>query len=1077
MAQQELDLFHLESLIKQNDVRGVEQYLSADDHANVPVTQLLIVLRNTISHDRPEIMENLFNRLGRNNAWNYQDYIMEYALCANSVTALKRLLAITRQPDILLGNKRVCALSFAVRYCHHLGLVKMLIEHGTNLNRCDTNEDNISQFTPLMHAAYSGKLNAMQVLVEAGCDLHCLNSQKENALDVAIRRNMRECAVYLWSAGCNPTSITMNNHSQAYEWIRPRILGSCPSIIRTACVADKHLVYFAGGVITQRYYTNEMSPDVKPEYWTELPSHNVYQLDLHQAESKSVASDDMIQNVLNHKLPFKMDRRHIGPNWHMDESGLLLTGTCQDPDRFEPTSVRAEYPFYYQDGLSYFEATIENAGVGDTVAIGLVDGDYSMEKLPGWDADATSIGYHGDDACAFYNTNNGIPWGRPLGTGDTVGCGVIWSTGEVFFTQNGQWLGVAYRLNTQRAKRTSYEEFVDYRFKPVEPHPQISGEFITTTVMSKSRVRYNTISCLFACVGVQGNTHAKLKLNFGDQPMQFGFYAPTLSLTPLPSPQVSLNFMTVMNHHLVGFTTPTPDHCVYTYSLQDPTAVWQDQGFLFGGDTWSRSNRILFMATIDKTIYLWTSDHSLTTVTFDESMAFKVHIQDIRSENAALFDAVTNVTNGSPTNMFALDQRLVFLKDRSSIIVNPQTMTFEIQPNVNSPCLKANTMMLLDDHTAITVDGNNDLVMCDGTHVLTQTESMLQWSQPRLTGITPRARNHASNAIGYISSSSAQKCLLGNVPTEADVARTESTSMPALIHAFGWNGRNSVNDIDVLIPSPQPSEFLTLIKWNPPIDSTPPSQYVRLCIMDAFDNHQTVDAPMIILLARSSTMRAQLTSGHQLDISARPDLFVLFLRFLHDDKLHFELTDNDKREFVALVQLWAPEHVDRITEALVMTRPQLASCLSQDMVWAYDHPLASDLTFYSSDRTQSINAHRAVLTARSSYFANWLSDRWDNATQTDYVMYDVSFDAFKIVLYYLYTHTIDFDAMGDHLMDVFELACRYALPSLVHRLEPTIVFNLAPDNVEAVVQMAKTHHVDSLLAHCEHYVQQYNLKI
>lgn len=64
--------------------------------------------------------------------------------------------------------------------------------------------------------------------------------------------------------------------------------------------------------------------------------------------------------------------------------------------------------------------------------------------MPGWYD--ISCGYHGDDGALFVNSGEGLTPTDAFGVegmygaGDTVGAGLNMTTGEVFFTLNGQRL-------------------------------------------------------------------------------------------------------------------------------------------------------------------------------------------------------------------------------------------------------------------------------------------------------------------------------------------------------------------------------------------------------------------------------------------------------------------------------------------------------------------------------------------------------------------------------------------------------------------------------------------------------------
>lgn len=78
------------------------------------------------------------------------------------------------------------------------------------------------------------------------------------------------------------------------------------------------------------------------------------------------------------------------------------------------------------------------------VAIGLSKREYSSSvRMPGWDS--YSYGYHGDDGGIFHSKGDMIRvYGPKYNVGDTVGCGVNYSNGGIFFTLNGDFLGYAW---------------------------------------------------------------------------------------------------------------------------------------------------------------------------------------------------------------------------------------------------------------------------------------------------------------------------------------------------------------------------------------------------------------------------------------------------------------------------------------------------------------------------------------------------------------------------------------------------------------------------------------------------------
>jgi len=111
--------------------------------------------------------------------------------------------------------------------------------------------------------------------------------------------------------------------------------------------------------------------------------------------------------------------------------------------------------------IAYFEATIHEQRPGSVqesiqatqpqytpsppcVAIGVACALFPLRmRMPGWDVN--SFGYHGDDGNFFHGrARSGTPSGPTFGTGDTVGCGLMYPpltgncSGSIFFTKNGE---------------------------------------------------------------------------------------------------------------------------------------------------------------------------------------------------------------------------------------------------------------------------------------------------------------------------------------------------------------------------------------------------------------------------------------------------------------------------------------------------------------------------------------------------------------------------------------------------------------------------------------------------------------
>lgn len=123
-----------------------------------------------------------------------------------------------------------------------------------------------------------------------------------------------------------------------------------------------------------------------------------------------------------------------------------------------PFLLSANVWFLRPRSIAYYEVTIERNHVprsqdlilsgestSDCIAVGLAAEGFTMfDILPGWDS--KSYGYHGDDGAIFHGRGRALKrFGPSFGFGDVVGCGLNYSSGEIFFTLNGNHLGTAFK--------------------------------------------------------------------------------------------------------------------------------------------------------------------------------------------------------------------------------------------------------------------------------------------------------------------------------------------------------------------------------------------------------------------------------------------------------------------------------------------------------------------------------------------------------------------------------------------------------------------------------------------------------
>ncbi|KAF9916736.1 hypothetical protein BX616_002950 [Lobosporangium transversale] len=110
-------------------------------------------------------------------------------------------------------------------------------------------------------------------------------------------------------------------------------------------------------------------------------------------------------------------------------------------------SVTANHPINPQCGLFYFEITIDayKEVKGSTMSVGIASKALRKNCQVGWDLN--SWGYHSDDGYLYFgNGKQSIKYAYEYKENDVVGCGINFVDRAVFFTLNGDMLGVAFRF-------------------------------------------------------------------------------------------------------------------------------------------------------------------------------------------------------------------------------------------------------------------------------------------------------------------------------------------------------------------------------------------------------------------------------------------------------------------------------------------------------------------------------------------------------------------------------------------------------------------------------------------------------
>ena len=1072
------------------------------------------------------------------------------------------------------------ALALAARH-YKMSACRYLLKRGANVNTQDK-----SGSTPLMQACLVGATSVAQLLIEVGkADVSIKNHAGATALDEADRKDMWECALYVWSAGCESGALKTAKGLGPVKWIRPRIMGhlnyhtssqpgdeiddreievadgddrseqtattatttntsnsglalpssssvqesntpsgtkgahfSSPPAPRYGCATAGigNTVYLFGGVGYPdghaRYNPDAAFHDesLPEEERLELFTHTgFYRLNMDNLNYRSLLPSNVRKVAAK---SFKMSSEKKAETIKVEADGLTVTCT-DDSDDAAPASVFAATSFRKNDGFSYFEVEIINAGTRGISAVGLVASlDYATDKMPGWDEG--SIGYHADDACAFHNTGWGRQWGKRYSHGDVVGCGILWETGEIFYTLNGEFLGVAYR-------------------SPL-------------------------VEQYYAAVGFR-NPGAHLKVNFGVIPFVFDFRAPSIQWERLPSSSQEFEGRYPFYMFAVGGGKDkiAKDTTLVLLGNGQSTAqrkywIWHqekwfschadgEQPFVFGNFSYAALGdsiyvliksgnaqlnniypkqpllfRLKFKKESEKDIDLSTlyekskdgekeekeetsatnaeetasvsqaTDASKAELPYERISPFDSTWQQIFPKPASftvhqdLLDNWFNAMNViekefSTATLVGVEGKLCFVSKTALALLDPET--FEIEVKVFEGAIPP-----VDNYSAVVVGHHIETFGGWDAHSQRNEVNILDtrsasWYPPHVIGISPRPRNHHFAVAAKVSSAKHLR-KMGTFDAPVEQPRTdEDFSSTCIVHAYGWNGCNYIDDVEVLSLQNK-EESNSLIQLLKPIERPNEPGIVNFKVISFDGTVNWLSTSAIVIAARASKWREQIIANGSSAITIEVSnthwgFFSTFIKFLHDDLADFDVDRDGARLFCKIVETYAPEHSKRVVEALVLTRLNIRSRMADDMAWAFENALHADISIQIFDEAtglQKISAHKSILMARSQYFQSLLSGGLVESTADSITISDAEYQPFRMVLQYLYTQALDMGGVADCITEVFILACKYAITDLKLQLESIIAYNLSVENAVSLLLLADSYQAEGLKKTCAKFV-------
>lgn len=925
-----------------------------------------------------------------------------------------------------------------------LAIVQILVDRNADVNAVEEN----SNESPIFCAAKNGHAPVVRCLLEHGARVDVANREFCSVLRMANIANHVDCVAALFAAGADSHRIDQ----RCVDWSRPYTTGASPQArsSHTAALVQGALLIAGGDTV-------------------ESSAQSVFQLDLNSSFKPFDKHSAAVSLSFAGSIPATAAASAAAatPADAVPAVTVVPAEPKRSPSHFvaDPTFNRVlsvqgthlEYTFAGDVGLgialadvplvanatadiAYFEVAIQCAGRRNFIAVGVVDPlRVPVDKLPGWFEG--SVAFHGDDGKKYV----GLPYGQLFGpkftTGDTVGVGVNLARGEVFFTLNGAFIGVAHRLRRAAALHAavglySFGELVEVNFgdRPFEfefqtdqlvwSAPLLTNDVPPHQLRGTQLVSLGDSALLFSdtlshCFRLTGSA-ARRRWQFAVQ-----------LLAPPPEAER-------VNHELTEYCVDTTgDVYALAHARNEPLMVLKmvneprpmrmvgELGMTQGG--WDvvevAEDSPLVPPTVTGASFVaigdglfavlggrkWPASSSTTNTTAADDEAAP-SLADIVRQSAYFFDVrhrhwlgvdqIVNSEGGTSDAIEALSQI---------------GMGHVVAPLGGQSCGALlfggwDGRRQRSDFFVMTVERVPVDVRRDHLRVVV--------AAPHSTGTSPVPRNRLTlNALGD----------------------------GRFVMCFGWDGskRNSDVDIGVLrVNTSLQTRLLRALETGAFADATLKCDDGKQFAVHALVLKRRCSALGAMLVGASAAAAVcvrHVTSAH----------LALLLHFAYGDVLpnSVSLSSSEVRSFlVDCVARLAPEHSARLTELLVSIRLATPSSFASDMADAYqlydstdvaDAASAgeSDARLLLSDGRVAL-VHRAVLTSGSAYFRGCFESLLSSPSHRTV---DTSEDDAALVvalLQHLYTGECEFDEeLGGRVVELLSVACKYGCDELADRCE------------------------------------------
>lgn len=310
--------------------------------------------------------------------------------------------------------------------------VDILLKAGDPVTMCSQHNDD--GMTPLAMAAYSGNLYIVETLLANGADASARSDKGELPLCFALEG---------WKE-------TYKNRKGDFAQICQILASVSSNDAQNADVLD--LAIETGDIELTKTLANSANI-VDVNGWTPIALASqcgrydiVRSLSLYD-RGNTIRGPEAMGDVAVMRPPSRWSTVAKHSQLILSEDGLEVACPNDSTDPDLRMIARTDHPIVAGLSEYYYEIRVLEATVNlPILGLGFSSKYAETEGMPGWPGNgAPSWGYHGDDGKKFASTlDRGKQYSERYGPGDTVGCGVNFTDGTIFYTKNGTLLPTAF---------------------------------------------------------------------------------------------------------------------------------------------------------------------------------------------------------------------------------------------------------------------------------------------------------------------------------------------------------------------------------------------------------------------------------------------------------------------------------------------------------------------------------------------------------------------------------------------------------------------------------------------------------